>query len=95
VEHHSSSSYCTNTSYSQTCKCILHKKKLRWPTRKTSHANVTFSRILRFAYFTILFFLIEKEDIGEYEQDKESNSKAPLEFEYIFEDERRLENIAK
>jgi hypothetical protein len=30
-----------------------------------------------------------------YGQDKESNSKAPLKFEYISKDERRSENIAK
>jgi hypothetical protein len=39
-------------------------------------------------------FLIEEEDIGGDDQDKESNSKAPLKFEYISEDERRSENIA-
>jgi hypothetical protein len=37
---------------------------------------------------------VKEEDIGEDEQDKESNSKAPLKFEYISEDERRSENIA-
>ena len=40
-------------------------------------------------------FLIEEGDIGGDDQDKELNSKAPLKFEYISEDERRLENIAK
>jgi hypothetical protein len=40
-------------------------------------------------------FLIEEGDIGGDDQDKESISKAPLKFEYISEDERRLENIAK
>ena len=40
-------------------------------------------------------FLIEEGDIGGDDQDKELNSKAPLKFEYISEDERRSENIAK
>ena len=34
-------------------------------------------------------FLIEEGDIGGDDQDKELNSKAPLKFEYISEDERR------
>jgi hypothetical protein len=33
--------------------------------------------------------LIEEGDIGEDDQDKESNSKAPSKFEYISKDERR------
>ena len=40
-------------------------------------------------------FLIEEEDMDRDVQDKESNSKAPLEFECISKDERRLKNIAK
>jgi hypothetical protein len=40
-------------------------------------------------------FLIEEGDIDGDDQDKESNSKAPLKFEYISKDERRSENIAK
>jgi hypothetical protein len=40
-------------------------------------------------------FLIEEGDIGGDDEDKESNSKAPLKFEYISKDERRSENIAK
>jgi hypothetical protein len=39
-------------------------------------------------------FLIEEGGIGGDDQDKKSNSKAPLKFEYISEDERRSENIA-
>ena len=40
-------------------------------------------------------FLIEEGDIGEDDQDKELNSKTALEFDYILENERKLENIAK
>jgi hypothetical protein len=40
-------------------------------------------------------FLIEEGDIGGDDKDKESISKTPLKFEYISEDERSLENIAK
>jgi hypothetical protein len=40
-------------------------------------------------------FLIKEGDIDENEQDKESNSKAPLKFECVSKDERRSENIAK
>ena len=40
-------------------------------------------------------FLIEKGDIDGDDQDKELNSKAPLKFEYIYEIERSLVNIAK
>ena len=40
-------------------------------------------------------FLIEKQDIGRNDQDKESNSKVCLKFEYIFVNERRSKNIAK
>jgi hypothetical protein len=43
----------------------------------------------------VLNFLIEEGDIGGDDLDKELNSKAPLNFEYISEDEKRLENIAK
>ena len=39
-------------------------------------------------------FLIEEGNIGGDDQGKESNSKAPLKFEYIFEYETRSENIA-
>jgi hypothetical protein len=35
-------------------------------------------------------FLIEEGDIGGDDQDKESNSKDPLKFEYISKDERTL-----
>jgi hypothetical protein len=38
-------------------------------------------------------FLIEEGDIGEDEQDKESNFKAPFKFEYMSKDEIRLECI--
>jgi hypothetical protein len=40
-------------------------------------------------------FLIAEGNIGEDEQNKESNSKALLKFEYISKDERKSENIAK
>jgi hypothetical protein len=35
-------------------------------------------------------FLFEEGDIGGDDQDKESNSKDPLKFEYISKDERTL-----
>jgi hypothetical protein len=40
---------------------------------------------------------MEEDNIGKDEQNKESNSKAPLKFEYIFisKYERRSKNIAK
>jgi hypothetical protein len=34
-------------------------------------------------------FLIEEGDIGEDDKDKESNSKAPLKFEYMSKEETR------
>ena len=40
-------------------------------------------------------FFIEEGDIGGDDQDKESNSKAPLKFECISKNERRSKNIAK
>jgi hypothetical protein len=38
---------------------------------------------------------LKKGTLVNNEQGKKSNSKAPLKFEYISEDERRLENIAR
>ena len=35
-------------------------------------------------------FLVGEGDIGEDDQDKSPNSKAPLKFEYISKNERRL-----
>ena len=40
-------------------------------------------------------FLIEERHIGRENQDKESKSNAPLQFEYISKNKKRSKNIAK
>ena len=57
--------------------------------------DLEYAPIVITAYCVLYNFLIEEGDIGRDDQNKESNSIAPLKFEYICKKERRLKNIVK